>query len=234
MKISKTHFRVSTAQETRIEPKTQFTQDAEADLHANPLILLAVLCEHSNWRQHVPFFAYAVCEHLCVLCERDLRLDVFWAEQRKKTHGAWGTTPAERRWWCHSGAAPWRNAGPCSSGGVSGVPTSAWSVAATRYAFPSAHPDLETRSEMLLVKKHEADFRVSDRVFCVSSVTGTQKSVRPVLNKMHFFPQGTAPLRGVLDIALIWLVSLCNEFEFSKTFFSQLWAQKLMLGAGGC
>ena len=40
--------------------KAPFTQDAEAhlhaNLHANPLILLAMLCEHSNRQQCVPFF----------------------------------------------------------------------------------------------------------------------------------------------------------------------------------
>ncbi len=37
-----------------------------------PLVLLAMLCEHSHCQQCVPFFASSICEHLCVLCERGL------------------------------------------------------------------------------------------------------------------------------------------------------------------
>ncbi len=57
----------------RSNAEAPFTQDAQAGLHANPLMLPAMLCEHSNWQQCVPFFASSICEHFCVLCERGLK-----------------------------------------------------------------------------------------------------------------------------------------------------------------
>ncbi len=50
--------------QNQMNEEMQVTQDVEAHLRANPLMLLAMLCEHSHWSQCVPLFVYACCKVL--------------------------------------------------------------------------------------------------------------------------------------------------------------------------
>ena len=51
------------------DSKAQFTQKAEADLHANPLMLL-VSCVNTLVGNKESFHAHDICDHLHILCER--------------------------------------------------------------------------------------------------------------------------------------------------------------------